>query len=163
ESAGQRIVIISLQTQHARLLQQRKHPVRIRSEGAEITETECGVHLSPRDVRERGLERTPVTVDTAYQREPRHRPSGAAAMPGRSMSALTLPQMAPYRQQVTQVWCRSWYELAASAIVVPSRASGWSTSSGHTQTPRSVTRREFEHISRSWSKPSSIAVVTHSS
>src|SRR5881227_995649 len=150
------MVIISLQAQHARLLQDWKHPVRIRSESAEVAEAECGVYLPPRDVRERRLQGAPVAVDAADQREPLHRASGAPARSGPSMCPLTFPQIVPYRQHVTHAWCRSSYELAASSSVVPSRASGCSTSNGHTHTPRSVTRREFEHISRSRSKPSSM-------
>src|SRR5436190_22303756 len=157
------MVIVSLQAQHPGLFQKWKHPVRIRPEGAEIAEAECAVYISSRDVRKRCLERAPVTVDAADQCEPHHRASGAAAMSGPSICALTLPQIVPYRQHVTHVWCRSSYELSAASSVVPSRASGCSTSKGHTHTPRSVIRREFEHISRSRSKPSSMAVVTHSS
>src|SRR5262249_41892202 len=123
EPAGQRVVIISLHAQHARLLQKRKHAVRIRSKGAEIAEAEGAVYLSARDVRERRLERAPVTVDAADQREAHHRVSGAAAMSGPSMCPLTFPQNVPYRQHVTHVWCRSSYELTASSSVVPSRAS----------------------------------------
>src|SRR5579875_2778219 len=51
------------------------------------------------------------------------------------------------------------YSGTAFSSESPRRASGFSTSSGHTHTPRSVTMREFEHISRSRSKPLSISSV----